>query len=87
MKIRGATFGDPAAVAEEIVRHRAKHAERLDVYREIEKRDFPAPAALTGQRLHQYLVLRGGIRVEAGQVEWFDEVLRAMDAALHPKDA
>ncbi len=84
VKIRGATFGDPAKVAEEIVRHRAHHAERLDVYRQIEKRDFPSPAALTGQHLHQYLVLRGGIRVEEGQVEWFDEVLAALH---HPKDA
>ena len=84
VKIRGATFGDPAKVAEEIVRHRAKHAERLDVYRQIEKRDFPAPANLHGRHLHQYLVLRGGIRVEEGQVEWFDEVLAALH---HPKDA
>jgi DNA-binding PadR family transcriptional regulator len=83
VKIRGATFGDPAKVAEEIVRHRSAHAGRLDVYRRIEQRDFPAPAALRGQQLHQYLVLRGGIRVEEGQVEWFDEVL----AALDPKDA
>jgi len=84
VKIRGASFGDPAKVAEEIVRHRANHAERLDVYRQIEKRDFPAPSALTGRHLHQYLVLRGGIRVEEGQVEWFDEVLAALH---HPKDA
>jgi DNA-binding PadR family transcriptional regulator len=84
VKIRGASFGDPGTVAAEIARHRAAHAERLDDYRRIEKRDFPAPAGLTGQPLHQYLVLRGGIRVEQGQVEWFDEVL----AALRPsKDA
>ncbi|HKN53925.1 MAG TPA: PadR family transcriptional regulator [Amycolatopsis sp.] len=79
VKLRGASFGDPAKVTEEIIRHRNAHAERLDVYRQIEKRDFSSPATLQGRSLHQYLVLRGGIRVEEGQVEWFDEVI----AALH----
>jgi DNA-binding PadR family transcriptional regulator len=84
VKIRGASFGDPAAVAAEITRHRDAHAGRLDVYRQIEKRDFPSPTGLTGRSLHQYLVLRGGIRVEEGQVDWFEEVLAAL---RHEKDA
>jgi len=84
VKIRGASFGDVATVAAEITRHRDAHAERLDVYRQIEKRDFPAPGALHGRSLHQYLVLRGGIRVEEGQIEWFEEVLAALH---HEKDA
>ncbi|MFD9891027.1 PadR family transcriptional regulator [Amycolatopsis sp. NPDC059027] len=89
VKIRGASFGDPGAVAAELTRHRDTHAERLDVYRQIEKRDFPDPAALHGRSLHQYLVLRGGIRVEEGQVEWFTEVLQALhrDAGHHTKGA
>ncbi|MDT8910180.1 PadR family transcriptional regulator [Amycolatopsis sp. PS_44_ISF1] len=81
VKIRGASFGDARAVAEEIGRHRDGHAERLDAYRQIEKRDFPAPAELSGQALHQYLVLRGGVRAEEGQVEWFEEVLAALNPA------
>jgi DNA-binding PadR family transcriptional regulator len=89
VKLRGASFGEPRAVAEELARHRTVHAERLDAYRQIGKRDFPAPAELHGRALHQYLVLRGGIRAEAGQVEWFDEVLTALHhAAPHTeKDA
>ncbi|GAA5112483.1 PadR family transcriptional regulator [Haloechinothrix salitolerans] len=78
VKIRGASLGDPDVVIEEIARHRAHHAERLDVYRVIEKRDFGDPAGLRGQRLHQYLVLRGGIRAEQGQLEWCDELLTAL---------
>ncbi|WP_326567752.1 PadR family transcriptional regulator [Amycolatopsis rhabdoformis] len=77
VKLRGASYGDPNAVAEELARHRAAHAERLDAYRQIEKRDFPSPGS--GRALHQYLVLRGGIRAEEGQVEWFDEVLTALN--------
>ncbi|MEC3978835.1 PadR family transcriptional regulator [Amycolatopsis sp. H20-H5] len=85
VKIRGASLGDTAAVAAEIARHRDTHVERLDVYRKIEKRDFPAPRGLDGRPLHQYLVLRGGIRVEEGQVEWFEEVLQAL-SHHHTKD-
>ena len=83
VKIRGASFGDAVAVADEIARHRDAHAQRLDVYRQIEKRDFPAPAGARGRGLHQYLVLRGGIRVEEGHVEWFDEVLSALSRDHH----
>ncbi|MEU4671776.1 PadR family transcriptional regulator [Amycolatopsis sp. NPDC023774] len=78
VKLRGASFGNEQAVAEELSRHRKAHAERLDAYRQIEKRDFPSAAGLHGRALHQYLVLRGGIRAEEGQVEWFDEVLTAL---------
>ncbi|MEJ2854314.1 MULTISPECIES: PadR family transcriptional regulator [unclassified Saccharothrix] len=78
VKVRGASLGDPGKVADEVARHRDQHAERLDVFRAIEKKDFPDPSALHGRRLHQYLVLRGGIRAEQALVEWCDEVLAAM---------
>jgi Predicted transcriptional regulators len=78
VKIRGASFGEIPAVAAEVARHRDAHAERLDVYRVIEKRDFPDLDALSGRALHQYLVLRGGIRAEQSRLEWCDEVLAAL---------
>jgi DNA-binding PadR family transcriptional regulator len=78
VKIRGAVHGDVAALCAEVARHRDRHAERLEVYRLIGKRDFPAPDQLTGTALHQYLVLRGGVRVETGFVEWCDEILAAL---------
>lgn len=78
VKLRGASFGDPAAVVAEISRHRDRHTERLDVYRAIEKRDFPDPAALSGQKLHQHLVLRAGIMAEQAQVAWCDEAIEAL---------
>ena len=84
VKIRGAAFGDVDQVAAEVARHRASHAERLAAYRVIERADFPDPGSLTGQRLHQYLVLRGGIRAEQGFVDWCDEVVHALRAA--PKE-
>jgi DNA-binding PadR family transcriptional regulator len=82
VKIRGASYGDPAAVADEVRRHRAAHAERLEYYLANEKHEFPDPSVLHDHRLHQWLVLRGGISLERGLIDWYDEVL----AALIPKD-
>lgn len=81
VKIRGASHGDPAAVAAEVRRHRAAHAERLEFYLANEKREFPDPSALAGHRLHQWLVLRGGISLERGLIDWYDEVAAALDPA------
>lgn len=82
VKIRGASYGDRRAVVDEVRRHRALHAERLEFYLGNEAHEFPDPARLRGQRLHQWLVLRGGISLERGLVDWCDEVL----AALTKKD-
>lgn len=81
VKIRGASYGDPASVADEVRRHRAAHAERLEFYLANEKHEFPDPSALHGHRLHQWLVLRGGISLERGLIDWYDEVAAALDPA------
>ncbi|TCN45870.1 DNA-binding PadR family transcriptional regulator [Rhodococcus sp. SMB37] len=84
VKIRAARPGTMVELLAEITRHRDAHDARLDVYRLIEKRDFPAPASLTGPApltgpaLHQYLVLRGGIRVEEGFRDWCQDMLDAL---------
>ena len=78
VKIRGAAYGDVGAVAAEVARHRAAHAERLDAYLAGEKHDFPNPAGLRGHRLHQWLVLRGGIALERTLIDWYDDVLAAL---------
>ncbi|MEV0948520.1 PadR family transcriptional regulator [Rhodococcus sp. NPDC049939] len=75
VKIRAARRGDLPALKAEVARHRDGHAARLEVYRMIEERDFPNPDQLSGPALHQYLVLRGGIRVEEGFTDWCQEVL------------
>src|SRR5688500_11012749 len=56
VKLRGASLGDTSAVLREVERHRADHATRLEVYRGIQRRDFPKPDKLNGRDLHQYLV-------------------------------
>jgi DNA-binding PadR family transcriptional regulator len=78
VKVRGAANGNPRAVAAEVRRHRDLHSARLDTYLRNEKREFLDPSRLRGRRLHQYLVLRGGITYERGAIEWCDEILAAM---------
>ena len=78
VKIRGADFGDVDAVRRHVVALRAERVARLDLYRQMEKRQFPSPDALSGAALHQYLVLRGGIRAEENTIDWLDEVKAAL---------
>ncbi|OBH17264.1 PadR family transcriptional regulator [Mycolicibacter terrae] len=78
VKVRGACYGDAAAVREQAVTLRAERATRLDVYRALEKKQFPDPGSLTGSALHQYLVLRGGIQAEQSAIDWLDEVQEAL---------
>lgn len=74
VKLRGAAYGNPAALRTQITALRAERAQLLDTYRSFEKRQFPDPAALHGTALYQYLVLRGGIRAEESAIDWLDEV-------------
>ena len=83
VKIRGLSHGDAKKVLAEVRRHRERHVERLDAYLENEKHEFPDRSALSGPRLHQWLVLRGGISLERGVIDWADLVIAALD---RPKD-
>ncbi|PKW17481.1 PadR family transcriptional regulator [Saccharopolyspora spinosa] len=82
VKIRGACVGDVDGVVEEVARHRQLHSQRLAAFRALERRDFPAPEGLSGQQLHQHLVLRGGILSEEAMVSWLDEALTVLRADL-----
>ncbi|MFI0742292.1 PadR family transcriptional regulator [Streptomyces sp. NPDC021100] len=87
VKIRGAAFGDPAELVDEVERHRRVHAERLAHYLAGERRDFTgpeAPPALdTGQEL-QHAVLRGGIAYERMTLAWLDDVLTTLHRLAAP---
>jgi DNA-binding PadR family transcriptional regulator len=81
VKVRGAAYGDVDVVRAQAAALRSERAELLDTYREFEKRQFPDPRALSGSTLHQYLVLRGGIRAEESAIEWLDEVTSALEGS------
>jgi DNA-binding PadR family transcriptional regulator len=86
VKLRGAAYGSAAgradrnvaAVSAQVAALRAERVDSLDTYRQLEKRSFPDPSALRGAALHQYLVLRGGIRAEESAIGWLDEVTAAL---------
>jgi DNA-binding PadR family transcriptional regulator len=78
VKLRGAAYGDRRALLEQVSTFRAERAHVLDTYRGFEKKQFPDPQSLRGSALHQYLVLRGGIRTEEGTVDWLDEITEAL---------
>jgi DNA-binding PadR family transcriptional regulator len=78
VKLRGAAYGDLAALRQQVVALRAERARVLDTYRGFEKQ-FSKPESLGGSALHQYLVLRGGIRTEEGTLAWLDEVASALE--------
>jgi DNA-binding PadR family transcriptional regulator len=78
VKLRGAAYGDRAALLEQVVALRAERAQLLDTYRGFAKKQFPEPESLCGSALHQYLVLRGGIRTEEGTIDWLDEITAAL---------
>lgn len=79
VRLRGASYGDRAAVLEAVREQLADHATRLTHYEQLEARDFPDPGGLSGQELDVYLVLRGGIRLEGFWVDWLTEYLAAHD--------
>jgi len=76
VKLRGASFGDRAAVLTSVRDSIAEHRTRLDHYTALMKRDYPDGAeGLDGLALDQYLVLRGGVLLEEGQLAWLTEYL------------
>ncbi|HWU22636.1 MAG TPA: PadR family transcriptional regulator [Nocardioides sp.] len=76
VKLRGASFGDRSAVLASVRDLVADHQVRLDIYTSLMKRDYPdGPAGLDGLELDQYLVLRGGLLLEEGQIAWLTEYL------------
>ncbi|MFJ6381673.1 PadR family transcriptional regulator [Kitasatospora sp. NPDC092039] len=82
LRLRAAAVVGTDGLAAELERHLALHREQLADYREIERRDFPAERADTGNRL-QHAVLRAGIGLETFWVQWLTETLDT----LEPLDA
>jgi DNA-binding PadR family transcriptional regulator len=78
VKVRAAGYGDIGALCRQVAALRAERVSLLGTYRGFEKRQFPDPQALRGAPLHQYLVLRGGIRSEEGTIDWLDEITTAL---------
>ncbi|ANH37576.1 hypothetical protein I601_1134 [Nocardioides dokdonensis FR1436] len=77
VKMRGASFGERAAVLDVVRAELVEHVARLARYEQLTARDYPDPTTLTGLALDQYLVLRGGVLTEQTWVTWLTEYLEA----------
>lgn len=77
VKMRAASYGDRAALLDDLRRHLDEHTKRLSLFEFMAARDFPDPQALQGRALDVYLVLRGGLLLEQFWVAWLTEYLEA----------
>lgn len=74
LRLRSAAVVGTAGLDTELRRHLTLHRERLEMYREIDKRDFPPEKDAMPDRL-QHAVLRAGIDLETFWVEWLERTL------------
>lgn len=77
VKLRGASYGDRAAVLDTVRTTLADHQHKLAHFERLQDRAYPDPSALTDADLDQYLVLRGGIHGQRALVDWLTECLQA----------
>lgn len=77
VKLRGASYGDRGQVLAHLADARRDHATRLAHYEDLERTQFPDPGSLAGAELDQWLVLRGGIRMEQFWIDWLTDYLEA----------
>ncbi|MGB3301627.1 PadR family transcriptional regulator [Gordonia sp. (in: high G+C Gram-positive bacteria)] len=82
VKLRAADLGDLPTVISELRAHRDEANGLLEIYRGWSEQYYPEPDNLTGRKLNQYLVLRGGIRMSEHTVGWCDEVLERYEREL-----
>ena len=74
VKLRGASYGDRAAVLDVVRAHLAEHHARLAHYDRLAE-GWPDPADLTDTGRDQWWVLQGGIRLERFWIDWLTDYL------------
>ncbi len=81
VKVRAEAAVGTGALGRELRRQVRLRRERLDLYRQIERRDFSASEMSRAQQL-QHAVLRCGILAEETWLEWAEEVAPLLDGGL-----
>lgn len=77
VRIRAEAAVGPAGLEQEMRRHLALHQAKLELYHQIEQRDFAAGASSRDKRL-QYLLLKGGIAQEELAIRLASEALEIL---------
>lgn len=79
LKLRADAVVGPLDLGDELARLIGENRARLDLYRQIEARDFCAPVLTRGQQL-QYAILKAGLRQHEMWLEWAEELAPLLDA-------
>jgi DNA-binding PadR family transcriptional regulator len=87
VKLRALHLGDRDALVEQVRVRRSEHSTQLSAYENSAAKFYPDPTALTDEQVGPYLVLRGGMRAEAGAIEWCDEILSHLGGGAGPRAA
>ncbi|MFZ4191757.1 PadR family transcriptional regulator, partial [Streptomyces pseudogriseolus] len=74
LRLRAAAVVGTEGLEADLRRHRELHARQLEMYREIERRDFPPGRGGAEDRL-RHLVLRAGIDLETFWTQWLDHAV------------
>jgi DNA-binding PadR family transcriptional regulator len=81
VKLRALHLGDRNVLVAQVKRRRSEHAAQLAAYEQSAAKFYPDPSTLADDEIGPYLVLRGGLRAEAGAIEWCDEILTHLEVA------
>jgi DNA-binding PadR family transcriptional regulator len=73
LKLRADAVIGPLGLGDELLRMIDDNQARLDLYREIEQRDFGAPSLTRAQQV-QYAILKAGIQTQEMWLVWAEEV-------------
>lgn len=80
VRLRADAAIGPLGLAPELQRRLALHQEKLQIYREIEQRDFTPEHPLSREARIHHMILRKGILFEEGSIQWTQQMLQELGA-------
>ena len=82
VRLRADAAIGPLGLEAELQRRIALHQDKLQIYREIEQRDFPEGVPRARAALIHHMILKKGIRYEEGSMHWSQQMLAVLRADL-----
>ena len=79
VKLRALHLGDRDTLVAQVRRRRSEHVAQLEAYEKSAAKFYPDPSSLADDEVGPYLVLRGGLRAEAGAIAWCDEIIEHLE--------
>lgn len=80
VRLRADAAIGPLRLEPELQRRLGEHQAKLQVYRDIEQRDFPDPSTLCREARIHHMILQKGILFEEGSIEWTLQMLKELSS-------